>query len=122
MTLRKLFVLLRDFEGWVIFRSLSRPHRGCSSSGTHYDAGYSWETFDERDEIVRRLVEAAGGAARRFVFLSLYHVSDRRDAHPGAVDHTSKDCLHYCNPGPSSPVNQFTQTFLQLLKRTPPPP
>jgi hypothetical protein len=92
-TIESALDLLEQFEGWIVFRSLSTPHRGCAGARSHYRASYSWDSFEQRDQLVADAVARRGGRRQRLVYLNVRPVSDRADAHPGAVSSQSKDCM-----------------------------
>jgi hypothetical protein len=100
---------LARFRGVLIFRSISPAHEDCGGATTSRD--FQWDTFHQRNEFVRHVVRGR----ERMYYLDVEQLSQQRaDGHPGAVG-VSADCFHWCNPGPTSVINTWTEVLFNML-------
>lgn len=109
-----LDVTLANFHGIVIFRSISPAHEDCGAVQPNNDANvasFAWESFRRRNEFVRGAIRGRP----RFYFLDVERLSEPRDdGHPGSLG-VSGDCFHWCNPGPTSVLNTWSDALFTLL-------
>jgi hypothetical protein len=107
-----LDVTLANFHGVVIFRSISPAHEDCGVALPAADVGaFAWEQFRRRNEFVRQELR---GRARTY-YLDIEPLSEgRSDGHPGSLG-LSHDCFHWCNPGPTSVLNTWTDALFTMI-------
>lgn len=101
---------LAHFRGVLIFRSISPAHIDCGGVSSR---DFQWEQFHARNEFVRNVVRGR----KRMYFLDIEALSLQRvDGHPGsAIKGASSDCFHWCNPGPTSVLNTWSDALYTLL-------
>ncbi|CAI5524884.1 unnamed protein product, partial [Closterium sp. Naga37s-1] len=70
-----------------------------------------WGEFKQQNEMVREIVEDAGG-----LFMDVDPMMALRpDGHRGVVAKDKVDCLHYCLPGPEDTWSEFLYNIIQRL-------
>ncbi|CAI5479504.1 unnamed protein product [Closterium sp. Yama58-4] len=115
---RRCFRFLRHNhpDKLLIYRTTSPHHLNCLNHTqpiTERQDGATlplqWVEFTEQNEMVRSIVEDAGG-----VFMDVEPMMALRpDGHRGDVKKT--DCLHYCQPGPQDTWSEFLYNIIQRL-------
>jgi hypothetical protein len=101
---------LVNFRGILIFRSISPAHVDCDGVTSR---DFQWDQFHARNEFVRSVLRGR----ERMYFLDIEELSMQRgDGHPGsALAGASRDCFHWCNPGPTSVLNTWSDALYTLL-------
>ena len=120
------------FKGTLLFRALVPGHTDCeavAASGgwpqplatPRPSAGlpYNWGKMGRMNDVVTRALEAAArdGSGPRFVLLNTSMVPLRADGHHQFSSYApgpTRDCLHYCLPGPADVYNHLLFHFLTL--------
>lgn len=110
-----LFRSLSSYHNPVIFRSTSPGHPNCGSMGAQaYNPGWNWSPVRRND-----LVRMTFPIRPCHYYLDIYSLSmERFDGHPSSFNE-GNDCLHWCNPSPTSVINTWTEALFSLLLQIP---
>jgi len=72
---------------------------------------YGWHLHQRFNEILRQHCRAF-----QVQFLDIFSLSNtRQDGHPAQHVDQSSDCLHWCNPGPTSIINSWSDSLFNLI-------
>ncbi|CAI5479503.1 unnamed protein product [Closterium sp. Yama58-4] len=117
---RRIFRFLRHNhpDKLLIYRTTPPGHLNCLNHTrpiTERQDGaalpFRWGEFTEQNEMVREIVEDAGG-----LFMDVDPMMALRpDGHRGVVAKDKVDCLHYCLPGPEDTWSEFLYNIIQRL-------
>ncbi|CAI5459039.1 unnamed protein product [Closterium sp. Yama58-4] len=117
---RRIFRFLRHNhpDKLLIYRTTPPGHLNCLNHtrpiAERQDGAalpFRWGEFKEQNEMVREIVEDAGG-----VFMDVDPMMALRpDGHRGVVAKDKVDCLHYCLPGPEDTWSEFLYNIIQRL-------
>ncbi|CAI5958229.1 unnamed protein product [Closterium sp. NIES-65] len=117
---RRIFRFLRHNhpDKLLIYRTTPPGHLNCLNHTrpiTERQDGtalpFRWGEFKQQNEMVREIVEDAGG-----LFMDVDPMMALRpDGHRGVVAKDKVDCLHYCLPGPEDTWSEFLYNIIQRL-------
>ena len=102
-----------EMQFWL--QMMAPGHPGCNGAPQRVQ-WFQWDAAESRNRYVRKQLRQSGLTNVRFVDIH-DALAQRPDAHPaGRFAYTKKlDCLHYCSPGPFSPINLWRDVIVTGL-------